>query len=333
MTNVGACVRRFLGSEVPGIAAAVLLAATAVHVSAQITSSVATLAQEPSVRAALESARESEPQTIENQIRFCEVPAPPFKESARAQVLRRAFQDAGLRNIRLDRVGNVLADRPGQAPRPRVVVAAHLDTVFPEGTDVKVKRSAATLRGPGIGDNCRGLAVLVAVARAMRQADVQTPGTVTFVANVGEEGLGDLRGMKALFSETLSGQIDHFVSIDNGGNHISTVGIGSRRYRITFKGPGGHSLGDFGLPSPVGALGRAVAKIAEFQVPGAPRTTFNVGRIGGGPRSIRFRKKRGWRLTCVPHRPTRSRRSRRGFNRRWNARRPRKTPGGGAPEP
>jgi tripeptide aminopeptidase len=260
----------------------VLLVGAAAHASAQTASSVAKLAQEPRVQAALESAVASEPQTIEDQIRFCEVPAPPFKESARAEALRRAFQDVSLRNIRIDRVGNVLADRPGQAVRPRLVVAAHLDTVFPEGTDVKVRRSVTMLRGPGIGDNCRGLAVLVAVARAMKQAEVQTPGTVTFVANVGEEGLGDLRGVKALFGETLNGQIDQFVSIDNGGTHISTVGIGSRRYRITFKGPGGHSLGDFGLPNPVGALGRAVAKIAEFQVPSTPRTTFNVGRIGGG---------------------------------------------------
>jgi acetylornithine deacetylase/succinyl-diaminopimelate desuccinylase-like protein len=253
-----------------------------VDLSAQTASSVAMLAQEPRVRAALESAKTSEPQTIDDQIRFCEVPAPPFKETARGEMVRRAFLDLGLQSVRTDRVGNVLADRPGQSPRPRLVVAAHLDTVFPEGTDVKVKRNAATLRGPGIGDNCRGLAVLVAVARALKQADVRTPGTVTFVANVGEEGLGDLRGMKALFGETMKGQIDQFVSIDNGGAHISTVGIGSRRYRVTFKGPGGHSLGDFGLPNPISALGRAVAKIAEFQVSAAPRTTFNVGRIGGG---------------------------------------------------
>lgn len=253
-----------------------------VHASAQTGSSVRTLAQEPRVRAALESAKASEPQTIDDQIRFCEVPAPPFKETARGEVVRRAFLDLGLQNVRTDRVGNVLADRPGQSPRPRLAVAAHLDTVFPEGTDVKVTRNGATLRGPGIGDNCRGLAVLVAVARALKHADVRTPGTVTFVANVGEEGLGDLRGMKALFGETMKGQIDQFVSIDNGGAHISTVGIGSRRYRVTFKGPGGHSLGDFGLPNPIGALGRAVAKIAEFQVSSTPRTTFNVGRIGGG---------------------------------------------------
>jgi acetylornithine deacetylase/succinyl-diaminopimelate desuccinylase-like protein len=249
---------------------------------AQPQPAVAALAQDERVRNALETARTTESQTIEDQIRFCEVPAPPFKEAARAEVLRRAFLDLGLLNVRLDRVGNVLADRPGHASRPRLVVAAHLDTVFPDDTDVKVRRAGAMLRGPGIGDNCRGLAVLVAIARVLKQANVQTPGTVTFVANVGEEGLGDLRGMKILFGETLKGQIDQFVSIDNGGTHITTVGIGSRRYRVTFKGPGGHSFGDFGLPNPASALGRAVAKIADFQVPGTPRTTFNVGRVGGG---------------------------------------------------
>ena len=118
-----------------------------------------------------------EPQTIEDQIRFCEVPAPPFKERARGEVLRQAFQQAGLRNVRFDRVGNVLGDRPGMAARPHVVLAAHLDTVFPEETDVKVRRDGAILWGPGIGDDCRGLAVLVAIARALRQANVQTAGS------------------------------------------------------------------------------------------------------------------------------------------------------------
>ncbi len=260
----------------------VMTLAFGIQARAQPQSTVATLAQDPRVRAALEAAKATEPRTIEDQVQFCEVPAPPFKEAARAALLRRAFADVGLQNVRLDRVGNVLADRPGQGLRPRLVLAAHLDTVFPDGTDVKVRRSGSILRGPGIGDNCRGLAVLVAVARAMKQADIQTPGTVTFVANVGEEGLGDLRGVKALFGETLKGQVDQFVSIDNAGSAISTVGIASRRYRITFKGPGGHSFGDFGLPNPANALGRAVAKIADFQVSGSSRTTFNVGRVGAG---------------------------------------------------
>jgi len=243
---------------------------------------VSRLMESAAVRAALQTAKDNEPQTIEQQIRFCEVPAPPFNETARGLVLKRAFEEAGLENVRVDRVGNVLGDRPGASSRPRTVIAAHLDTVFPEGTDVRVKRDGAVLRGPGIGDDCRGLAVLLAIVRALRQARVETPRTITFVANVGEEGLGDLRGVKELFSATLKDQIDRFVSIDGTGLSITNVAVGSHRYRVTFKGPGGHSFGAFGLANPANALGRAVAKIAEFEVPSVPRTTFNVGRIGGG---------------------------------------------------
>ena len=245
-------------------------------------SAVADLIQTASVKAALVAARASEPQTIEDQIHFCEIPAPSFKETARGAELKRIFQELGLQNVRVDAAGNVLGDRPGAAPRPRLVVAAHLDTVFPEGTDVHVKRDGAMLYGPGIGDDCRGLAVLVATIRALKQASVETPGSITFVADVGEEGLGDLRGMKQLFNDTMKGQIDRFVSIDSTGLSITNVAVASHRYRVTFKGPGGHSFGAFGLANPIDAMGRAIAKIAEFQVPGEPRTTFNVGRVGGG---------------------------------------------------
>jgi acetylornithine deacetylase/succinyl-diaminopimelate desuccinylase-like protein len=265
-----------------GAAALVVLTWPVWLVAQNGTTAVTALMADTRVRAALDTARQTEPQTIADQVRFCEVPAPPFKEGARAELLRRAFEQAGLQNVRLDGVGNVIADRGGQSPRPRVVIAAHLDTVFPEGTSVKVTRQGSVLKGPGIGDNCRGLAVLVAIARTLNQAAVRTPGTVTFVADVGEEGLGDLRGMKGLFGDTLKDQIDRFVSIDNAGIHITTVGVGSHRYRVTFKGPGGHSFAQFGLPNPVNALGRAVSKIADLQVPADPRTTFNVGRIGGG---------------------------------------------------
>jgi tripeptide aminopeptidase len=240
------------------------------------------LLKDPAVRAAVDAAKANEPQAIEDQIRFCEVPAPSFQETARGQVLKETFQQLGLQNVRVDNAGNVLGDRPGAAQRPRFVIAAHLDTVFPEGTDVKVKREGTVLHGPGIGDDCRGLAVLVAIVRALEQANVQTPGSITFVADVGEEGLGDLRGMKQLFNETMKGQIDRFVSIDGTGLGITHVAVGSHRYRVTFKGPGGHSFGAFGLANPIDALGRAVAKIADFQVPKQPKTTFNVGRIGGG---------------------------------------------------
>lgn len=242
----------------------------------------AALMEKPEVKAALAAARSSEPQAIEDEIRFCEIPAPPFKEEERAKELQRTFQALGLVNVRIDKAGNVLGDRPGLAAHPHPVIAAHLDTVFPEGTNVKVRREGNVLHGPGIGDDCRGLAVLVSIIRSMKGANVQTPGTITFVADVGEEGLGDLRGMKQLFNDTLKGQVDAFVSIDGTGLSVSHTFVGSFRYRVTFSGPGGHSFGAFGLPNPINAMGRAIAKISDFQVPKDPKTTFNVGRVGGG---------------------------------------------------
>ena len=262
------------------------LAAASVGAGAQqATPGAAGLVKDPAVKAALDGAKASEAQTISDQIRFCEVPAPPFKETARGEVLKREFEQLGLQNVRVDKVGNVLGDYMGAAPRPRAVIAAHLDTVFPEGTDVKVKREGpgnTILRAPGIGDDCRGLAVLVAIVREMKKARVQTPGSVTFVANVGEEGLGDLRGVKELFNTTMKDQIDRFVSIDGTGVHVTNVAVGSHRYKFTFKGPGGHSFGAFGRANPIGAMGRAIDKIQELQVPKFPKTTFNVGRVGGG---------------------------------------------------
>jgi tripeptide aminopeptidase len=231
---------------------------------------------------ALRFAREDEARILDDQVRLCEIPAPPFKELARATAYAAAFQEVGLRNVRVDNEGNVIGERPGRHARPHVVFSAHLDTVFPEGTDVGVKREGSVLKGPGIGDDCRGLAVVVGVARALRGANVTTDGTISFVGTVGEEGLGDLRGVKHLFGTELADRVDAFVSVDGAGLDITHVAVGSRRYRITFKGPGGHSYGAFGLANPIHALGRAVARVSDFNVPAAPKTTFNVGRIGGG---------------------------------------------------
>jgi acetylornithine deacetylase/succinyl-diaminopimelate desuccinylase-like protein len=200
------------------------------------------------------------------------------------------FETLGLRNVRIDQVGNVLGERPGTGATsagaaPHLVFSAHLDTVFPEGTDVKVTRQGpggVVLKGPGIGDDCRGLAVVLGVIRAMNDAGVHTPGTITFVGTVGEEGLGDLRGVKHLFGSELKGRIDRFVSVDGSGYGITNVAVGSKRYRVTFKGPGGHSYGAFGIANPIHALGRAIDAISDFMVPGSPKTTFNVGRVGGG---------------------------------------------------
>jgi acetylornithine deacetylase/succinyl-diaminopimelate desuccinylase-like protein len=240
------------------------------------------LQRDASVRAALEAVKRNEPSVLEEQVRICEIPAPPFKEEKRGLAMKAVFEKLGLKNVRVDEIGNVLGERPGHAPKPHLVFAAHLDTVFPEGTDVRVKRDGAVLRAPGIGDDTRGLAVLIGVIRALDEAKVETPGSITFVANVGEEGLGDLRGTKQLFDKTLKGQIDRFVSVDGIGLGVTHVGVGSYRYRVAFKGPGGHSYGAFGLSNPIHALGRAIAAISDFEVPSEPKTTFSVGRIGGG---------------------------------------------------
>jgi len=242
----------------------------------------AELLNEPAVRAAFEAIRRNEPSVIQQQIQVCEIPAPPFHEDARGQELKRRFQALGLRDVRIDRVGNVIGVRPGKAAHPNLVFAAHLDTVFPEGTDVKVKVDGDTLKAPGIGDDCRGLSLMLGVIRALDEAHVETPGTITFVADVGEEGLGDLRGMNELFGATLKGQVAKFFSVDGLGLSIDNVGVGSNRYRVTFKGPGGHSYGAFGMANPIQAMGRAIAKIDAIEVPTKPKTTFNVGRVGGG---------------------------------------------------
>jgi len=242
----------------------------------------ATLLKDPSIRAALEAAKANEPDILDYQVRLSEIPAPPFREAKRAAAVRQIFSELGLQNVRIDEVGNVLGERPGLSPRPHLLFCAHLDTVFPEGTDVKTTRKGSMMAGPGIGDDARGLAVLIGAVRALNQAKVQTEGSITFCADVGEEGLGDLRGVKHIFNQSMKGQIDAFVSVDGSGLGITNVGVGSHRYRVTYKGPGGHSFGAFGLANPIHALGRAIAKIADFQVPVKPKTTFNVGRIGGG---------------------------------------------------
>jgi tripeptide aminopeptidase len=268
------------------LVAALIVAHGATATSARAQDSAGTigdrLLQDPAVRRALDGIKRDEPRVIAEQVRLCEIPAPPFKERERAAVYRQAFQSAGLVNVRIDRAGNVLGERPGRSARPHLVLAAHLDTVFPEGTKVRTSRAGAIIKGPGIADDCRGLAVVLAVIRALNDARIETAGSVTFAGTVGEEGLGDLRGVKHLFAEELKGRVDRFVSIDGAGLGITHTAVGSLRYRVVFKGTGGHSYGDFGIPNPIHALGRAIARIADLQVPRDPKTTFSVGRIGGG---------------------------------------------------
>jgi tripeptide aminopeptidase len=219
--------------------------------------------------------------TLDQQQSICEIPAPPFKETARGAEYKRRLEALGL-TVRIDSIGNVIAERKGTGNGPTVLIAGHLDTVFPEGTDVKVKREGTMMRAPGIGDDCRGLAVVLSVARAFQMEKVPTTGTVIFVGNVGEEGPGNLRGVRYLFTREYQGRIDYFISVDGTGLGLTSRAVGSNRYRVTYQGPGGHSYGAFGMPSPIHALGRAIAKIADIQVPSSPKATFNVGIIEGG---------------------------------------------------
>lgn len=257
--------------------AALLLLAPAL--SAQ---TVAVPARHPAVAAASDAIRADNPWTLAQQVSICEVPAPPFKESARAAEFLRRLVSHGLVNARIDSAGNVIAERPGTGDGPRIVLSAHLDTVFPEGTDVTVARVGSRFTGRGIGDNCRGLAVLLQVAKALSAAQVGTTGDILFIGTVGEEGEGNLRGVRHLFASRSAGRIDYFVAVDGAGFDVTTRGVGSHRYRVTYEGPGGHSYSAFGMPNPLHALGRAIAKIAEFQVPADPKTTFNVGVVSGG---------------------------------------------------
>ena len=236
----------------------------------------------PRLRAALDTIKAQEAWTVNQQISLCEIPSPPFKEATRAAEYRRRLQALGMTNVRIDSVGNVIAERRGTGDGPTVLIEGHLDTVFPEGTSVKVKRTGTLLAGPGIGDDCRGLAVVLSVVRAFGRAKVQTAGTIYFVGDVGEEGQGNLRGTRYLFANTLKDRIDYFISVDGTGLDLKHHGVGSKRYRITYRGPGGHSYGAFGIPNPIHALGRAMAGIADVQVPTSPKTTFNVGVISGG---------------------------------------------------
>lgn len=242
----------------------------------------ATIATRPMVRAALDRLRADNAWTLDQQESICEIPAPPFGEARRAEEFRRRLVELGLTNARIDSEGNVVARRRGSSRRPVVVLSGHLDTVFPETTDVTVTRQGTLMKGPGIGDDCRGLAVLLAVARAFAGAGVQTQGDILFVGTVGEEGAGNLRGVRHLFTKEMKDSIDYFISVDGTGLGLTSRAVGSHRYRVSYEGPGGHSYGAFGMPNPAHALGRAIAGIAELRVPRDPKTTFNVGVLEGG---------------------------------------------------
>lgn len=233
------------------------------------------------VKKALDFIKQDEARTLKEQIELTQIPSPPFKEAVRAAEYQKRLQALGFKDARIDSEGNVIAVRRGSGNGPKLVFSAHMDTVFPEGTDVTVKEKDGKLYAPGIGDDTRGLAELLSVARALNATGIRTVGDIWFVGTVGEEGLGDLRGVKALFRDNKD--LDGFISVDGGTpERVTFLAVGSHRYRITFKGPGGHSFGAFGRASAIHAMGRAIAKIGDIQTPRQPKTTFTVGTVKGG---------------------------------------------------
>lgn len=246
---------------------------------------IVALERHPKVELAMRHVLDLEVQHRRELIELTEIPAPPFKEQARAERFAEMLGAAGLRDVVIDEVGNVVGRRPGTSSDRTVGYSAHLDTVFPEDTDVTVRTDDERMYAPGIGDNTRGLIVILAVLRALEHAGIETRDDLLFIGNVGEEGLGDLRGVKHLFRDGAD-RIDTLVAVDGGNTErIVYGGVGSHRYRVTFIGPGGHSWGAFGTANPHHALARAIA-IFDENAPtitgNGAKSSYNIGRIGGG---------------------------------------------------
>ena len=243
------------------------------------------LVRQNDVQQALDHILSLEPRSRADLIEITQIPAPPFGEGDRALKLQELLKEAGLNEVTVDEVGNVIGKRPGTRGNRVVAYSAHLDTVFPLETDLTVRQEGNRLYAPGIGDNSRGLITILTVLRAMQFAQLKTEADVWFIGNVGEEGLGDLRGMKHLFREGAD-RIHSLIAVDGGSaSRIVYGGVGSHRYRVTFAGPGGHSWGAFGLANPHHAMGRAIALFDEQALPvtrEGPKTSYNVGRLGGG---------------------------------------------------
>ncbi len=247
---------------------------------------IANISARPKVSAALQSLEDMRERNIERLIAITEIPAPPFAEEARAADFAQRLRDIGLTDVTIDSTGNVIARRAGTGKETgALALVAHLDTVFPAGTDVTVRREGNQYFAPGIGDNSQGLVALLALAEVMELHGITTQRDILFVGSVGEEGLGDLRGVRALFAEG-GPNISSMIAIDGGGaSRLVTTAVGSHRYRVTFSGPGGHSYGAFGRAHPHQALAEAITRFTEAATPitqEGPKATFSVGRIGGG---------------------------------------------------
>jgi acetylornithine deacetylase/succinyl-diaminopimelate desuccinylase-like protein len=233
------------------------------------------------VRAALDWFTPNISWVNDQQVRITEIPAPPFQEAQRAAAVNELLAETGL-SAHIDKTGNVIGELRGEDEKEIVVISAHLDTVFPPGTDVKVHRDASHMTAPGISDNGSGLAALLALASAMQFAHLKPQRTVLFVGDVGEEGEGNLRGMRALV-DAYRGKLKAIVVLDGSGtDHVTTKALASRRLEALITGPGGHSWSDFGMPNPINALVRGSVRFINTKVPASPRTTFNIGQIEGG---------------------------------------------------
>ena len=244
------------------------------------------IARSPAFKAAAAALDANHERMVGEIVQLTEIPAPPFKEAAKGRAYAAMLKAAGLSDVETDPEGNVTGLRRGTGPAggPLVVLAAHLDTVFPDGTNVKVRRDGTKLYAPGVGDDTRSLAVVLAYVRALDAAKIRTRSDILFVGDVGEEGPGDLRGMRYLFGKgKYKDRIKAFFSMDGLEPQRVTYGaVGSRRYRVAFHGPGGHSYGAFGIVNPMAAMGRAVDQLYETKVPAKPRTTYSASVVGGG---------------------------------------------------
>lgn len=258
----------------------------AAQTEAEYDARVAQLMNHPVVRDALDHIEATDEVTMNDLRTLTQIPAPPFMEEARGIAFREMMEDLGVDSTWVDAVGNVIGLRRGTGDGETLAVSAHLDTVFPPETDVTIHERGDTLFAPGIADDTRGLATVLAVLRAMNEAGIRTEQDILFIGTVGEEGTGDLRGVKHLFRDG-GPRVDQFISVDGtGATGITHMGLGSHRYRITFEGPGGHSWGAFGLANPAHALGRAIRYFQDGADPYTEHapfpTSYNVGMIGGG---------------------------------------------------
>lgn len=264
--------------------------------TAQQTAAVQAILASPTFKAAAAELDKQHGRIVSEGILLTEIPAPPFMEEARGKKFAEMFKEAGLADVQTDPEGNILGFRKGTRSDGKfVVISAHLDTVFPPETDVKVKREGDKLMAPGVGDDTFSLAAMLGMIRAMNAAGIKHRDDIMFVGTVGEEGPGDLRGVRYLFNKgAYKDKIKTFFSLEAGPvNSITNGAVGSKRYRFTFKGPGGHSYGAFGLVNPMYALGQAAANMAQMEVPEKPKTTYSIGVIGGGT-SVNSIPLEGW---------------------------------------